>query len=166
MSIYDPTPSPWAPRLLLGELLDAAGPAPLMLDLKGRDVALAAHVASAIARRGAVAPITVCARRWELLEPLDGLAGVRVVHSVGSARELAALRRRSATRPLTGVSIHRRLLDAATVRELRRRADLVLSWPVDSVQQARQLASWGVQGLISTRYAELASALATPSVPS
>jgi hypothetical protein len=151
--------SPRAARLLVDELLGAAGSAPLMLDLKGRDVALATHVASALARRDQAAPITVCARNWALLEPLDGLAGVRLVHSVGSARQLAALRRRGTARPLAGVSIHRRLLDAATVRELRARTELLLSWPVDTAEQARQLASWGVQGLISSRYAELARVL-------
>jgi hypothetical protein len=130
-----------------------------MLDLKGRDRALAAHVAAAIAGRRAAAPITVCARNWALLEPFEGQDGVRVVHSVGSRRQLAALRRRSRAGRLTGVSIHRRLLDAATVRDLRARTELLLSWPVDTARQASELASWGVQGLISSRYADLAGAL-------
>jgi glycerophosphoryl diester phosphodiesterase len=155
--------SPWAPRLLLDALLEAAGPAELMLDLKGRNAHLPVRVADAIADRDHAAPITVCARRWTLLEPLDGLDGVRVVHSVGNARQLAALRRRD--EPLAGVSIHRRLLDPPTVRELRERADLVLSWPVDTAAQARQLAAWGVHGLITSRFAELSRVLWRDAAP-
>ena len=155
--------SPWAPRLLLDALLGAAGPAQLMLDLKGRDARLAVRVADAIGSRKIAAPITVCARRWTLLEPLEGLNGVRVVHSVGNARQLAALRRRDER--LAGVSIHRRLLDPPTVRELRERAELILSWPVDTAMQARQLAAWGVHGLITSRFTELASVLRPGAAP-
>jgi len=155
--------SPWAPRLLLDELFEAAGPAELMLDLKGRDHRLPERVADALAARRQTAPITVCARRWALLEPLAGRDGVRIVHSVGSARQLAALRRRN--RPLAGISIHRQLLDPGTVQELRERAELVLSWPVDTAEQAGLLADWGVQGLITSRFAELAPALQRHSAP-
>ena len=149
--------SPWAPRLLLDALLEAAGPAELMLDLKGRDHRLAGRVADAIAARRRAVPITICSQRWTLLEPMAGRDGVRVVHSVGSARQLAALRRRD--RPLAGISIHRRLLDPATVRDLRDRAELVMSWPVDTADHVHQLAGWGVQGLITSRFAELAPVL-------
>jgi hypothetical protein len=37
---------------------------------------------------------------------------------------------------------------------------MVLSWPVDSVAEARKLASWGVDGLISSRFELLTAALA------
>ena len=60
---------------------------------------------------------------------------------------------------LAGVSIHERLLDAAVVGELRRRTALVLSWPVESVAQARRLAGWGVHGLISRSFENLAAEL-------
>lgn len=152
---------PWAPRLLLGRVLAAsAGGAELMLDLKGRDRRLPGLVASAIAEHGGGRPVTICSREWELLEPLQEAAGVRLVHSVGSARQLDALRRRFAGRRLGGVSIHRRLLDARTVRELRDRAGLLMSWPVESPDEARTLAGWGVQGLITSSYERLAPLLA------
>jgi hypothetical protein len=70
-------------------------------------------------------------------------------------------------RSLQGVSIHARLLDAGVVAELRRRAEVVLSWPVNSLACARELASWGVTGLISDRHElvlELAAAQAEPGV--
>lgn len=146
---------PWAPRLLLDELLAALAPGTeLMLDLKGHDAELPRRVATAIDDTALAGRITVCSQDWRLLEPLAAVPDVRVVHSVGNARQLARLLRRRG--PPAGVSIHRRLLDAALVDELRRRAGLVLAWPVESAEQARRLAGWGVQGLISRQFEQLA----------
>jgi glycerophosphoryl diester phosphodiesterase len=130
-----------------------------MLDLKRGDHRLADRVAETIAARSAAARVTVCSRRWRLLERVERGAGVAIIHSVGSRRQLAALRRRFAGRRLHGVSIHRRLIDANTVADLRERAGLVLSWPVATPTEARQLAAWGVHGMISERYEALAAAL-------
>ena len=142
----------WVPRLELSTLLAEAGPGTeLMLDLKGRDVRLSSRVAEAIAR-ARPARITVCARNWALLEPLRDVPGLRIVHSVGSRRQLRALRRRYAGRRLAGVSIHRELLDAATVADLRTRSELVMTWPVATADEARTLAGWGVDGVITERF--------------
>lgn len=150
---------PWAPRLLLEELLGATAPGTeLMLDLKGHDRRLPGLVLAAVEAANLPGRLTVCSQDWRLLEPLAGAPEIRAVHSVGNVRQLARLRRRD--EPLAGVSIHERLLDAAVVAELRRRAALVLSWPVESVAQARRLAAWGVQGLISRRFEDLAVDLA------
>jgi hypothetical protein len=147
---------PWAPRLLLEQLLDAAAPGTeLMLDLKGHDRRLPGRVLAAIEAAGLPGRLTVCSQDWRLLEPLAGRPEIRVVHSVGNPRQLACL-----PSTLGGVSIHERLLDAGVVAELRRRAALVLSWPVESVAQARRLATWGVQGLISRSFEDLAAGLA------
>ena len=146
---------PWTPRLLLDELLAALAPGTeLMLDLKGHDAELPRRVAAAIDDTALAGRITVCSQDWRLLEPLAAVPDVRVVHSVGNARQLARLLRRRG--PLAGVSIHRRLLDAALVDDLRRRAGLLLAWPVESAEQARRLAGWGVQGLISRQFEQLA----------
>jgi hypothetical protein len=146
---------PWAPRLLLEELLEAAPATELMLDLKGHDRRLPSRVLAAIEAAGRPGRLTVCSQDWRLLEPMAGLPEIRIVHSVGNARQLARL-----PETLAGISIHERLLDAGVVAELRRRAALVLSWPVESVTQARRLAGWGVQGLISRRFEDLAVGLA------
>jgi glycerophosphoryl diester phosphodiesterase len=148
--------APWTPRLLLEDLLAEAAPGTeLMLDLKGHDRRMPSRIAAAIAESGTPRPVTVCSQDWRLLEPLRGLPGVRIVHSIGNARQLARLGRR-----LDGISIHRRLLDRAVVEDLRRRAALVLSWPVESVAEARRLTAWGVHGLISQSFERLAPALA------
>ena len=153
----------WTPRLQLEALLAAAAPSTeLMLDLKGRDVRLARRVAEVLVR-ARPSRVTVCARNWALLEPLRGVPGVRLVHSVGNRRQLRALRRRFAGRRLAGVSIHRELLDPATVADLRRRAEFVITWPVSSLDEARAVAAWGVDGIITERFDSLLPALAEPA---
>jgi glycerophosphoryl diester phosphodiesterase len=154
---------PWTPRLCLGELLACVLPrTEIMLDLKGRDVRLPGLVAAALAERESGGPVIVCARAWKLLDLLPAAPGLRRVHSVGDRRQLDRLRRRFAGRRLDGISIHRRLLDEETVRDLRDRAELVMSWPVESVEHARQLVRWGVHGLIAERPELLAAALGAP----
>lgn len=149
---------PWAPRMVLDELLAAAGHGTeLMLDLKGHDPRVPERVLAAIGTSRRSGRITVCSQDWRLLEPFAAHPGIRVVHSVGNARQLARLRQRDGA--LAGISIHERLLDAAVVEELRRRAALILSWPVESVGQARRLAGWGVHGLISRSFENLAAEL-------
>lgn len=153
--------SPRTPRLLLDELLAAAAPATeLMLDLKGRDPRLARRLAAAIAAAARTGRITVCSRNWRLLEALREEPSVRLVHSVGSRRQLRALRRRFAHRRLAGISIHRELLSAVTVQDLQRRADLVMTWPVETAAEALRLSSWGVDGLISRDFERIADAIA------
>lgn len=142
------------PRLSLRDLL-AVARSPLLLDLKGRDPRLARRVAAEL-ERFPDADVTVCSRSWRLLEPF----GERAVYSVGSRRQLRALRRRFAGRRLAGISIHRRLLDAATVADLKRRAELVVSWPVATVEEARELGRWGVDGVTTERFEALGAALA------
>jgi glycerophosphoryl diester phosphodiesterase len=150
---------PGTPRMELDELLSEAAPATeLMLDLKGHDRRIGERVMLAVEAAGRPGRVTVCSQDWRLLEPLRAAGGIRVVHSVGNARQLARLRRRHAT--LNGISIHQRLLDAAVVDDLRQRAEVVLSWPVESVALARRLAAWGVQGLISRSFEQLAAELA------
>ena len=139
--------SPFARHPRLAELLDAVGPkTELMLDLKGRNERLAELVVAALPEGR---PVTVCARNWRLLEHFTGRADIRIVHSVGTPRELRALLALRDVR-LQGVSIHERLLDPATAAALRKRAALVLTWPVQSARRASELARLGADGLITT----------------
>jgi hypothetical protein len=150
--------SPRTPRLELAALLESAAPGtPLMLDLKGRDRRLPQRVAAELARRPRSGPVTVCSRSWRLLEPFLDDPAVRAVHSVGSRRQLRALRRRFGERRLAGISIHRRLLDPGTVADLRGRAELIVAWPVATLEEARRLGAWGVDGVITERFEELAA---------
>ena len=156
-------------RLLLDDVLRSVQPdTRLLLDLKGRDVRLSQHVLDAL-RCGDPRGTIVCSRTWRLLEPFSGSDEVRVLHSIGSRRQLRAFLRHFAPRASDGVSIHARLLDPAVVGELRQRVDVVFSWPVDTLARARELATWGVSGMISNRpllAGELSSAGAVASRPS
>jgi glycerophosphoryl diester phosphodiesterase len=145
---------PWTPRLALDDLLDAAEPqTELMLDLKGSDMRLAHMVATALAARPRER-ISACSRTWPLLEPLRAVPGVRLVHSVGSTRQLRALL--ALRRPVEGISIHQKLLDPELTARLRARAGLLLSWPVSGHADAERLAGWGVDGLITEAFEALA----------
>jgi glycerophosphoryl diester phosphodiesterase len=151
--------SPRTPRLQLAALLEGASPeTTLMLDLKGLRRSVGRRVREELVRVQPKARVVVCSRSWRLLEPLRDHPEVQIVHSVGSRRQLRALRRRFAGRRLDGVSIHRRLLDAGTVADLRARAGIIMSWPVASAEEARRLAAWGVDGVITERFEELAGA--------
>lgn len=143
--------NPFSPRLLLGRLLDAIDPeTELMLDLKGRGSRVSSAVLDVLRPHMGTRRLTVCSRTWALLEPFEALPDVRVVCSVGNARQLRKLLRREG-RPLQGVSIHERLLDQATVSELHRVADIVMTWPANAAARARELAAMGVDGLITDR---------------
>lgn len=148
--------NPLAPRLGLHELLAAARPeTELMLDLKGRKPRLAELVLAALPSGR---PVTVCARSPRLLAPFVGRPGVRVLQSAGSRRQVRALLRLPHALALDGVAVHERLLDERIVAELRRRCAVVLSWPVNSLERARELAAIGVDGLISDDPARLGAA--------
>jgi glycerophosphoryl diester phosphodiesterase len=154
--------SPFRRGLRLEALLAAAPDRPeLVLDLKGRNRRLADLVLDAL-RPYPDRRVTVCARSWELLEPFGGSDRVRLVHSVGTAAQLRAFRSRFAGGRADGISIHAKLLDAETVRELRALAGTVMSWPVNTAERARELVAWGVDGLITDVPATLEVAAAKP----
>jgi hypothetical protein len=152
--------NPFARRLLLPELLQALAPGTeLMLDLKGRDGRLADLVVSALARRPEVRHATICARSLALLDPFRERPGITTVYSIGRRRQLQGLTDRWDGRRFDAVSIHERLLDRETVRLLGRYADVVMTWPVRTAEQARRLLAWGVRGLITDAPEEILPAI-------
>lgn len=141
--------APWRPRLELAELLEAtADDTALLLDLKGRRLALSERVLTAIEPYLGTRDLTVCARCLPLLAPFAGVP-VRRVHSVGSQRQLKSLLRRVGQARLDGISIHQDLLDSESVATLRAVADLIMTWPVNHPERARELLRLGVDGLIT-----------------
>jgi glycerophosphoryl diester phosphodiesterase len=141
--------APWRARLQLRELLEATSPeTELVLDLKGRSPRLATRVLAAIEPHLGSRRFIICARRWSMLDAFTGRP-VRRVHSVGSARQLRRLLARFAGDRLDGVSIHERLLDAESVSSLRAVAEIVMTWPVNRPERARELIGLGVHGLIT-----------------
>ena len=151
----------WRHRLTLRALLEATGEhTELMLDLKGPRRRLAELAVDALRPYLGTRRVTVCARWWRLLEPFAELP-VRRVHSVGTRRQLERIVRRAGDRRLDGVAVHARLLDERVVTELRRIADVVLTWPVNTPERAVEMLRLGVDGLISDAVDTITPTLAT-----
>jgi glycerophosphoryl diester phosphodiesterase len=150
--------APWRPRLELGDLLAATAPeTELLLDLKGRRIEVAEAVRSTISPFLGARRFTVCARSWRLLAAFAGLP-VRCVHSVGSERQLRRLLGGIGEGRLEGIAIHQSLLDRENVAALRAVADLIMTWPVNQPERARELLRLGVNGLITDNADRLATA--------
>ena len=145
--------SAFTPRLQLTELLAAARPeTELLLDLKGRRAHLADLVLAALPQGRAV---TVCSRSERSLERFAHRPNVRVFRSIGTRRQLRSLLARADSVAFDGIAIHARLLDEHVVERLGATAAVVITWPVDTVARARELALLGVHGLISNDPARL-----------
>ena len=84
-----------------------------------------------------------------MLDVFADQPGIRVVHSAGSRRELAALFRRLRTHRTWGVSIDRRLLTAGVAARLREHAEVVMTWPVNSRRAYDEVVAMGANGVIS-----------------
>lgn len=136
---------PWGLEAALEALEGRAEP---LIDLKDGPPRLAEAALGAARRVLGPAPVTISARRHALLEPLRDAPGVRLVRSAASRAEVVALRRLAAAGGAPGVCLRRDRLDPALVAELRRGAELVMTWPVDDADDAARLAGWGVNGLI------------------
>jgi glycerophosphoryl diester phosphodiesterase len=140
----------------LDELLAQSSPSTtLLLDLKGRDHRLSERVLDVVAPHLEERRLAVCAREWPLLRPFRVEQRVHALPSIGSKRELDAFL--AGVRPrAAGVSVRDSLVDPATLHRLRRRADVVLCWTVNSGDRAAELTSWGVDGVTTDAVDELA----------
>jgi glycerophosphoryl diester phosphodiesterase len=134
----------------LRELLTTAADDPrLMLDLKGPSLAVAPRVAEALRACAPDVPVAVCTKQWRMLDAFAGDPHVRRILSASDPVQLLRLRARLRRQRAYGVSIRLRLLTAPVVAELRRGADIVLAWPVDSEAALARARRLGVTGVIS-----------------
>ncbi|MEU4295674.1 glycerophosphodiester phosphodiesterase [Kribbella sp. NPDC026596] len=136
--------------LEIRELLAAAadGDPRLLLDLKGIHPRLGARVATELTEVMPASTVTVCTQHWWMLSAFRDLPNVRLVLSAGSRRGLRRLRSRLRGRPAYGVCVHRRLLTPAIVTELRRGAEVVFTWPVDTDDALADARRLGVDAVI------------------
>jgi glycerophosphoryl diester phosphodiesterase len=150
----------WTPRLLLDDVVSAArSDTEFYLDLKGGAPELSELVAEAMTRLAPGRPYTVSSQSWDLLEPFEGADGVRVIYSIGSRRMLRAIPKRLRDRVADGIGINQRLLTPARISMLRELAPAVFTWPVNSRTRFDELAAWGVDGVISDKYALIRQAI-------
>lgn len=147
----------WRRDMILPELADVLahvrevvnGDPRLMLDLKGPALAVAHEVAVMLREEAPGMPVTVCTKQWRMLDAFAGDPHVRRVFSASNSLQLRRLRALLRRRRVAGVSIRRQLLTPQIAAELRRAADVVMVWPVDT-EAALDHARWlGVTGVIS-----------------
>jgi glycerophosphoryl diester phosphodiesterase len=135
-------------RVGLIELLEELGDEPrLMLDLKGVLPGLPRTVANVLGTRAPDVAITICSKHWWMLDTFG--PGVLPVLSASNRISLARLRRRLAAAPTYGVSVALDLVTPQLVAQLKTRADVVMTWPVDSPKALARAQRAGVDGVIS-----------------
>lgn len=99
-------------------------------------------------------PLTVSAQAWAALGPFlddDGRAaraGITVVLSAGTRRQVAAVARRASGIAGAGIGVPAQLLEEPTARRLRACADLLFCWGLVSREQVEQVRAWGVTHVI------------------
>jgi glycerophosphoryl diester phosphodiesterase len=92
-------------------------------------------------------PLLVCSQNWSQLERFRTHPDVSLVHSIGNRRQLSRAWQRLETDDHDAVSIHVRLLTAETVRALKERVSMVVTWPINDQSTAQRVLGWGVDGL-------------------
>lgn len=147
---------------LLADALAWIGPdLGLWVDLKG---AVARRLPAEVCRAVGPRPsLTLSTKAWWLFGRSAGPLPARLLRSAGNRFELVLLRHLPSRVALDGVVLHRRLLTADLVDELKGRHGLVFAWSVTDEGAARQLIGWGVDGLIIDD-PSLMQALAQPQV--
>lgn len=144
------TPRRGAVPPMLAEVLRAAGgDGRLMLDLKGPTLAVAAQVAAVLRELAPGVPVTVCTKRWRMLDAFHADRHVRCVLSASNRAQLGRLPDGLRRRRAYGVSIRRQLLTPASVARLREQVDVVMVWPVDTEAELEHALWLGATGVIS-----------------
>jgi glycerophosphoryl diester phosphodiesterase len=140
----------WTPRLTLADLLQAAATeTEFMFDLKGTNPLLPAVLLDIVHETRPSPGFSVCSQSWDLLEAFRELENVRVIHSIGSERQLREAWPRLSWHDRHAISIHRKLLNPATLRALKERAQMVMTWPINSASVLDEVVGLGVDGVIS-----------------
>jgi glycerophosphoryl diester phosphodiesterase len=136
--------------LLLSDVLDAL-PTGIgaMLDLKGGDRRLAPMVLETIRRYGSANRVMVSARLWDHLVSLREHPELLLFHSVGTKGQLRRVRPLLDARAQDAICVHYRLLDDATVRELKQHVISVATWPINDATRLHRAMGWGVDAVIT-----------------
>ena len=152
--LWDRQPWQIGPRpadlLQLPQLLDAMpADATLMLDLKGVG-RVGVRTAEAVHARAPQTPVLVCSRWWPSVDAFAGRPWARRVLSARTPAELARLQHRlRGGGTAYGVSLHRSLLTAPVVTELRSQVEVVMTWAVDDLRALEEVVGLGANGIIS-----------------
>ncbi len=136
--------------LLLSTVLGALPPGVgVMLDLKGADRRLPPMLLEALLHHGDANPVMVSARLWDHLGSLREHPELILFRSVGSKGQLQRARELLPAREKDAICVNYRLLDRATVGELRQHVTSVATWPINDAVRLRRAMSWGVDAVIT-----------------
>jgi len=120
-----------------------------LFDLKGTDPRLPAALQTIIDRHFPNRGYLVASQNWDYLEQFLEAPHARVVRSAGSPRALRLVQDELADWAGDGAGFNHKLLNPGTVQALRHHTSLVLTWTVNDLERARQLADAGVTGIIT-----------------
>jgi hypothetical protein len=133
-------------RVALDEVVTAARQdTHLFIDLKGLSQRVSHAVLHVVGDRPR---FTVASKRPRLLATFAGRPGVDRIRSAGNRLDLLALLRLPSRAPVDGHAVRSDLVDTGVARRLRRRADRLLVWGVDSLDDIARLERLGVTGVI------------------
>jgi glycerophosphoryl diester phosphodiesterase len=152
---------PRTPFGLADLLQEAEGHTRVFLDLKNGDHEAAALVRRAFDEGGPGVALAASGQQWGILRALAGAAPeVDLFYSIDATAKLdlflSVIDRDVAPR---GVSCRHTLLTEPLVQRLHERGLAVVAWTVDTAERARELASWGVEGITTHQVAALRTAL-------
>lgn len=138
---------------LEGLLEKVRGRARLLVDVKSLDRRFAPTLISILQEQDALQEVQVASVYWGVLERIrERDANLRLYRTVNTSQRLDALHSLLESDPLeAGVAIHRRLLSQDLAASLVEHGIPVLVWPINDLDMARELLSWGVTGLVSDR---------------
>lgn len=124
----------------------------------GRQFAFARDLAQAVFLAGMADKVIFCGQNWPALRDLQVIApDLHVHYSIGDKRRLDDFGRVHQWGIPRGVNLHRSLVDAQLVGDLKQQGLAIWVWTVDDLARAGELVSMGIDGIISNRLAVLAA---------
>ncbi len=140
----------WSPRFQLAALLEhIPSDQRLLLDLKGQDRNLGPEIVETILTLRPERRIIVCGRTWSQLDRIVDIPGICIFYSVGSDEELATIWERIRLMRHPVVSINRRYLTPELMRRFKDIETTVVSWAINTLDDAKRFHEMGVDGFTS-----------------
>lgn len=138
----------------LDDVASAAGEMRLYLDLKGKNIRLADAVIAFVRDRGLDDAVVFSSPEWHLLDRVRARLGAPCFYTLDTDNF-----ERRVGEVLAGgfdyLAVNHRLLDPERAARLKEAGCRMVAWTVNSLDRARQLVAWGVDGVVSDHVAIL-----------
>ena len=140
----------WRPRLELREILAELDPeTTLMLDVKGRDPDAPARIIETVRAQRPDQPVIVCSQNWRQIERFRPFPEAALVYSIGNRFQLSHALKRLPDEPWDAISVQAALLNRQVVQALKDYVEVVMTWPVNTIERYEAVTAWGVDGVTS-----------------